>query len=150
MQCSTVVVVVVVVVVPAQKPSRYKMRHRLSCKSKFVVYLVTCTKPCDQGLARAHNGDRICGIQYTGMSTQTMSLRHNGHRTEVSKRSSPLGIHFADCGIENFSLQIIDCVNEGEEDALRILEGFWTHRLATFKIHGNLNTADEWVRRRGQ
>ena len=152
-----VVVVVVVVTCPriyesstftsSRTKMRYKMRHRLTCKSSFVVYLVTCIKPCDQGHSQTRNGEKICGRQYTGCTTETMALRHAGHRTEIKNNSTPLGRHFAECGIENFSLQIIDTVNEGEHEALEILEGFWTHRLATFKIHGNLNKRDELTRR---
>ena len=41
---------------------------------------------------------------------------HGGHRQEVRDRSSPLGRHFSECGYKNFSLQIIDCVKEGEEE----------------------------------
>ena len=126
---------------------RYKMRHRLSCKSRYVVYLVTCTKPCNQGYTQNLNGDKICGRQYTGCTTESMAGRHASHRTEIKNRSSPLGRHFAECGIQNFSLQIIDTVNEGENEALEILEGFWTHRLATFKIHGNINVRNEMTRR---
>ena len=73
------------------------------------------------------------------MTTQTMALRHSAHKTEIKEKSTPLGRHFAECGIQHFSLQIIDTVR----DALEILEGFWTHRLATFQIHGNLNKKDE-------
>ena len=116
---------------------RYKMRHHLSCKSSFVVYLVTCMRPCDRGLLQTGAGERVCGVQYVGCTTQSMGLRHASHRTEVKNRSTPLGRHFADCGITNFSLQIIDTVLEGQEDALEILEGFWTHRLATFQISRN-------------
>ena len=125
---------------------RYRMRHRLWCKSRYVIYLVTCTKPCGQGSTHTLNGVNICGRQYTGKTTESMAGRHASHRTEVKNRSTPLGRHFADCGIENFSLQIIDTVREGEDDALSILEGFWTHRLATFKIHGNLNVVNEMTR----
>ena len=75
-----------------------------------------------------------------------MSSRHNGHRQEIKNKLTPLGKHFAACGIENFSLQIIDCVREGQETALRVLEGFWSHRLATFKAHGNINDRDEMSR----
>ena len=114
------------------------MRHNLSCKSSFVVYLVTCTKPHNNLLQI-----QICGKQYTGMTTQTMGQRHSAHKTEIKERSTPLGRHFSVCGIQNFSLQIIDTVKEGERDALEILEGFWTHRLATFEVHGNLNKKDE-------
>ena len=119
------------------------MRHRLTCKSSFVVYLVTCIKKHDQGLSQTQNGEKICGKQYTGCTTETMGLRHSGHRTEIKDKSSPLGRHFAICGIENFSLQIIDQVKVNQKDALEILEGFWTHRLATFQFHNHLNKVDE-------
>ena len=75
-----------------------------------------------------------------------MSSRHNGHRQEIKNELTPLGKHFARCGIENFSLQIIDCVREGQEIALRVLKGFWCHRLATFKAHGNINDREEMSR----
>ena len=117
------------------------MRHRLNCKSKFVVYLATCTKPCA-------NQQGICGRQYTGSTTETMALRHAGHRTEIKNKTSPFGQHFFECGIQNLSLQIIDCVKEGEQEALEILEGHWQHRLATFKVHGHLNKRDEMKRKK--
>ena len=106
----------------------YKIRHNLTCKSKYCVYLVTC----DQ-----------CGIQYTGKSINCMHVRHGGHRQEIDNRSSELGIHFAQCGYQNFTLQIIDCVRVGEDLALIQLEGVWQNRLATFHVHGNLNIRDE-------
>ena len=61
--------------------------------------------------------------------------------------SSELGRHFAQCGgVENMSLQIIDCVREGEEEALRYLEGIWQNRLATFVQNNNINLRDEMKR----
>ena len=57
--------------------------------------------------------------------------------------SSELGRHFARCGYDNLSLQIIDCVKEGEDLALLHLEGVWQNRLATFQVHGNINIRDE-------
>ena len=61
--------------------------------------------------------------------------------------SSELGRHFAQCGgVENMSLQIIDCVREGEEEALRYLEGIWQNRLATFIQNNNINLRDEMKR----
>ena len=106
----------------------YKIRHNLTCKSKYCVYLVTC----DQ-----------CGIQYTGKSINCMHVRHGGHRQEIDNRSSELGIHFAQCGYQNFTLQIIDCVRVGEDLALIQLEGVWQNILAMFHVHGNLNIRDE-------
>ena len=97
-------------------------------------------KPCA-------NQQGICGRQYRGSTTEIVALRHAGHRTEINNRSSPFGQHFSVCGIENLSLQVIDCVKEGERAALEILEGYWQHRLATFKVHGHLNKRDEMKRK---
>ena len=61
--------------------------------------------------------------------------------------SSELGRHFAHCGgVESMSLQIIDCVREGEEEALRYLEGIWQNRLATFIQNNNINLRDDMKR----
>ena len=106
----------------------YKIRYNLTCKSKYIVYLITCQK---------------CSCQYTGKTINYMHVRHCGHRDEVENRTSELGEHFANCGMENFKLQIIDCVKEGEDIALIQLEGVWQNRLATFKAHGNINIRDE-------
>ena len=114
----------------------YKMRHHLTCKSRYVVYLATCMK---------------CGKQYVGKTTQYMHLRHGGHRSEVMNQSSELGEHFFKCGLEQMSLQIIDCVKEGEDEALSILEGFWQNMLATFQTNGgNINVRNEWRNYMGQ
>ena len=115
---------------------RYKMRHCLTCKSKYVVYLITC---------------RGCNKQYVGKTTQHMHLRHSGHRAEIENRSSELGVHFARCGLSELSIQIIDCVKEGEDEALAILEGFWQNTLATFRANeGNINVRNEWSHYVGQ
>ena len=96
------------------------------------------------------NGVRVCGRQYCGSSTETMAGRHAGHRTDIRNQTSPLGRHFSQCGIENFSLQIIDTVREGEVDALELVEGIWSHRLMTFQVHGNINVRNELNRRRNR
>ena len=106
----------------------YNIRHNLTCKSTFTVYLVTC---------------QTCSAQYTGKTTETMHKRHTGHRREIEDQSTPLGRHFARCGYPNFSVQIIDCVKHGEDEALHIVEGIWQNRLATFEQHGNINVRDE-------
>ena len=106
----------------------YRIRHHFTCKSKFVVYLITCQR---------------CSCQYTGKTVNYMHVRHGGHREEVENRSTELGEHFAVCGMENLKLQIIDCVREGEHMALIQLEGVWQNRLATFRAHGNINIRNE-------
>ena len=105
----------------------YHIRHNLTCKSKYCVYLITCR----------------CGKQYTGKSINFMHVRHGGHRQEIENLSTELGQHFSRCGYQNLSLQIIDCVRNGEDLALIQLEGVWQNRLATFQVHGNLNIRNE-------
>ena len=107
---------------------KYEIRHYLTCKSKYCVYLITC---------------KNCRKQYTGKSINYMHTRHSGHRSEIEHESSELGIHFARCGIEHLELQIIDCVDEGKDMALLHLEGVWQNRLATFRAHGNINVRNE-------
>ena len=82
-----------------------------------------------------------------------MHVRHVGHGVEVREESTPLGRHFAQCGMNNMGIQIIDGIKEATEDAeeaLRCLEGVWQHRLAVFKQHGNINHRDEMEVKRGQ
>ena len=93
------------------------------------MYLITCKQ---------------CSKQYTGSSTDPMHIRHGGHRSEIRQESTELGRHFARCGDEHLSIQIIDCVKEGAEEALRYIEGIWQNRLATFEENGgNLNIRNE-------
>ena len=114
----------------------YRVRHHLTCKSRYVVYLITC---------------KDCGKQYVGKTTQYMHTRHTGHRSEVENQSSELGDHFHQCGVSKMCLQIIDCVREGEDEALTILEGYWQNRLASFQANdGNMNVRNEWRHYVGQ
>ena len=90
---------------------------------------------------------------YFGSATQFMHTRHVGHAQEVGEESTPLGRHFALHGLNNMTVQMIDCIQEGREDAeeaLRCLEGVWQHRLATFEVHGNINSRDELTMNRHQ
>ena len=40
---------------------------------------------------------------------------------------------------DKFSLQMIDCVKAGEDEAIFFVEGKWQNRMATFTQHGNIN-----------
>ena len=101
----------------------YKIWNKFTCKSKFVVYLVTCAR---------------CKEQYVEKTVNTMMDRHSGHRREVEEKSTPLGRHFSQCGLNNFSLHIIAGVKEGEEEALLLTEGVWIARLATMQGQGGI------------
>eukprot|EP00092_Neocalanus_flemingeri_P050857 GFUD01058915.1.p1 GENE.GFUD01058915.1~~GFUD01058915.1.p1 ORF type:complete len:121 (+),score=10.95 GFUD01058915.1:240-602(+) len=97
------------------------MRHHLTCKSRYTVYLISC---------------KNCSKQYTGFTRDPLHVRHGGHRQEIRQQYTELGCHFARCGEENLSIQIIDCVKEGQDDALLYMEGIWQNRLATFEQNG--------------
>ena len=118
----------------------YTIRHRLTCKSQYCVYLVTCVK---------------CLSQYCGSTKDHMHIRHNGHRQEIREEGTPLGRHFAKCGYDNLAVQIIDCIKtdsseEKKMEALRYLEGVWQTRLGCFAAQGNLNVKDEMRRHKGK
>ena len=81
-----------------------------------------------------------------GKTTEAMHKRHTGHRREIEEESTPLGRHFARCGYTNLGLQMIDCVKQGEDEAIFVVEGIWQNRLATFTQHGNINVRDEGIR----
>ena len=118
----------------------YKIRHRLTCKSRYCVYLVTC---------------ELCGCQYCGSTKDYMHIRHNGHRQEIRGEITPLGKHFSKCGYDKLTIQIIDCIkidrSEGRNiNALRYLEGVWQTRLGCFASQGNLNVRDEMRMHKGR
>ena len=54
---------------------------------------------------------------------------------------TPLGRHFARCGIEHLTFQIIAGVKNWEDEALA--EGHWISRLAPIKTQGGINSLDE-------
>jgi hypothetical protein len=66
-----------------------------------------------------------------------------GHRREIEEESTPLGRHFSRCGYTNLAIQMIDCVKQGQDEAIFVVEVIWQNRLATFTQHGNINVRDE-------
>ena len=78
-----------------------------------------------------------------------MHVRHGGHRQEILNSSTPVGKHFASCGLKNKKIKIIDSVKDGEIMALLNLEGYWQNIRATFVENRNINIWDE-LRELGQ
>jgi hypothetical protein len=57
-----------------------------------------------------------------------------------------LGEHFSHFEIESMSIQIIDCVEQGEDEALSILEGYWQNFLASFQANdASINIKNKWI-----
>ena len=70
-----------------------------TCKSKYVIYLITCIK---------------CGFQYVGQTTQELHCRLNGHRSAVNNKNKNTYLyeHFRSDGhtFHDVRIQIIDHV----------------------------------------
>ena len=94
----------------------------LNCKSKNVIYLLSCKK---------------CRLQYVGETGNALHSRVCGHRTTVRKKEGIRGRHFSKEG-HNFDIQIIEKItpDQNENDVeLRSKreerELFWQKELGT-------------------
>ena len=128
---------------------QYNISRHYTCKSRYVVYLVTCT---------------LCHKQYCGQTRRSMAERHRNHRSEVKTAADGLGAHFhqhlrdmgfdpkADKNIDrivpHFDLVIIGSVNPDTPGADDRLEADFQHRLMTMNVHGGINLKDETRKRR--
>ena len=104
----------------------YPIKHHLSCNSKNVINLITCTK---------------CRKQYVGMTTKQLNVRMNHHRTNIfNKRNTFLHKHFnlPDHSIKNLTVQAIDKAESESEsyNHLEKLEKYWIKVLKTFQPIG--------------
>ena len=99
----------------------YKIKQKVDCTSSFVIYLATCGR---------------CGGQYVGKSQTPFKMRHSNHKQEIKKG---LGHHYGGeggCGYGNFSVQIIDQVEEGDKLALADREVYWQNQLRCYVQNG--------------
>jgi hypothetical protein len=101
----------------------YKVRHHLTCDSKFVVYLATCQK---------------CEGHYVGKSQTPFKQRHSNHKQEVKRKYGGLGKHYGGqgCGYENLKIQIIYQVEDGNVEALAEAEVYWQNQLRCYIQNG--------------
>ena len=74
-----------------------------------------------------------------GKSTTQFKKRHSNHKQEIKKEYGGLGHHYGGdrgCGYENFSVQIIDQVEEGDKKALADKEVYWQNQLRCYVQNG--------------
>lgn len=105
---------------------QFRIRHKFTCHSNNIIYLITCKK---------------CHRQYVGKTTNKLKVKMNGHRTKIrSKKNTYLCNHFnfSDHDIRDLSVQVID--NAHSTDKLDSLEKFWIGKLQTFVPHGRILT----------
>ena len=103
----------------------YSIRQKVTCASKFIIYLGTCKK---------------CGGQYVGQSSQQFNRRHSGHKQEIKNLVGGLGHHYGGpkgCGYSNLSMQIIEKVTEGDLAELAKREVYWQNQIRCFVQNGN-------------
>ena len=109
----------------------FQIYHNLNCKSKYVIYLLECTK---------------CKIQYVGKVETVFNMRLNNHRKDVWKPDSmPASRHFSGKR-HNFNthakfilieqIRHIDIDKEKNKERLKQRENFWILILETLKRKG--------------
>ena len=109
----------------------FKIYHRLTCKSRFIIYLLECLR---------------CYIQYVGKSEWPMNIRVNKHRNDVFREDAiQVCQHFKQPG-HNFNRDakitiIEELKNKGRSlktmrKILEQREDFWIKKLKTLHPDG--------------
>ena len=115
-----------------QTNEEFKIFHQVSCKSKFVIYLIECV---------------LCAIQYVGKSEWPMNIRLNKHRNDVFREEAiEVCQHFKQVSHDfnkNAKITIIEELKQHNNKSLKqkrsILEereDFWIKRLKTLHPNG--------------
>lgn len=99
----------------------FNLKHNITCKSKNLIYLITCTK---------------CHMQYVGQTSRTLADRINNHLSCIrTHKDTPISIHFnsSNHSINNFSIQGIESLQSTHNihDTLDTKEHYWQHKLNT-------------------
>ena len=115
-----------------QTKQTFRIYHHLSCKSKYIIYLMECN---------------LCKIQYVGKSETSFNIRLNNHRKDTKNtKSIPADSHFRKPGhdfTKNARFILIEQLNNIEnksKESLRLIlkrrEDFWIKKLETLKPKG--------------
>jgi hypothetical protein len=68
-----------------------------------------------------------------------LKMRHSNHKREIKNKIGGLGYHYGGeqgCDYNNFSVRIIDKVEEGNVEALALCEQYWQDLLREFVENG--------------
>ena len=100
---------------------QFTLRQKLTCTSKNIIYLVTCTK---------------CHLQYVGETGRTLRDRSNDHRSAIKlKKNTPIGIHFNSPhhSVLNYRITPIEAIKNTENatECRLIREAFWQLKLGS-------------------
>ena len=101
----------------------FEINTSLTCRSKFVVYLLSC---------------RGCDWRYVGSSWQPMFKRVWGHTREIKKKSGALGDHFhhdGPCKEAGYTMVLLDQLERNfRRKELLALEGFYERLLPECRV----------------
>ena len=118
----------------------FRIYHRMNCKSKFIIYLLECTR---------------CGTQYIGKSEWAMNIRLNNHRNDVFRAEAIQVCQHFQKASHNFNrdarITIIEELKNQHKSLIQMRntleerEDFWIKRLKTLYPDGfnmELNTTE--------
>ena len=104
---------------------KYDIKATLTCKSKNLVYLISCKR---------------CGLQYIGETENALHIRMNGHRSDIrtKKLDKPVAAHFcqSDHSAEDLEVRGIEKIHENNTDRRKRRESYWIFTLKTLAPQG--------------
>ena len=115
----------------------YRITQHLHCKSKNVIYLVTCTK---------------CSVQYVGSTSNEFKVRFRNHKSAMTtnKNTCEVATHFKETFhiLSDFNFTIIEQIsnpsdNNSIDERLLTREAYWSAQLCTLQPYG-LNKRSEF------
>ncbi len=103
----------------------FPITSKITCKSTWIIYLITCTK---------------CKLQYVGKTTNSLYTRFTGTKSDIklNKKSLPIVHHFNsnDHSFEDISISGIETIRKQRDDIILKRESFWIAKLLTLRPHG--------------
>lgn len=103
----------------------YKVKYNFKCKTKNMVYLISCCR---------------CGVQYVRETENALHIRMNGHRSDVTttKLEKPVAAHFnlQDHSLDDLKVMGIEKIWNNDTDRRKLRERFWILELRTFTPEG--------------
>ena len=99
---------------------RYNIRSNITCKSRNLVYLISCKR---------------CGLQYVGETENPLHIRMNGHRSDIrTKRlEKPVAAHFSQPDHSAVDLEVrgIEKIHRDNMQWRKQRESYWIFELKT-------------------
>jgi len=116
----------------------YTIKDTLDCKSRNIIYLITCKK---------------CNMQYVGETSRRLSERLCNHKSNIKlKKDTPIAAHFNERGhtIHHLSITPIEKIKTNRRYTRLERELHWIHQLMTYtpfglnRKHHEPSMSQEW------